>query len=96
MTPFWDLSREEQLHGDATTGMSEDNRSPSPTEKIMPIHSLLNEALPKIIKHSQFPDLYISNITTTIMEKLAYEYSAVNSLQWEKQICVFSDQGNNK
>ncbi len=101
MTLFWDLSREEQLHGDASTGMSEDNRSPSPTEKIMPIHSLLNEALPKIIKHSfrlisQFPDLNISNITTTIMEKLAYEYSAVNSLQWEKQICVFSDQGNNK
>ncbi len=94
MTLFWDLSREEQLHGDASTGMSEDNRSPSP--KIMPIHSLLNEALPKINKHSQFPDLNISNITTTIMETLVYEYSAVNSLQWEKQICVFSDQGNNK
>lgn len=101
MTLFWDLSREEQLHGDASTGMSEDNRSLSPTENIMPIHSLLNEALPKINKHSfrlasQFPDLNISNITTTIMEKLVYEYSAVNSLQWEKQMCSVIKVTNNK
>ncbi len=54
MTLFWDLSREEQLHGDASIGMLEDNRTLTPTEKtgekIMPIHSLLNEALPKIKK----------------------------------------------
>ncbi len=49
---FWDLSREEQLHGDASIGMLEDNRTLTPTEKTGEnIHKLLNEALPKIKKH---------------------------------------------